>query len=205
MLSMTTATDDVLSPLTLTRPLWDDPLTAALYAARATHPFQERVSGARIVFSTGRENEEFSGLYYYRARYYAPSLHRFISEDPIDLAGGDPNLYLYTFNSPTNFTDPSGEIAPLLAACLAGGLTNVGIDLLLSGRKVDLSTLLSDAALGCVEGVLGFGVSKLFKAAKLALAARTARGKAEIVQRAMSRAEVEATQRTGLLRGGKEG
>jgi RHS repeat-associated protein len=33
---------------------------------------------------TGRENDG-TGLYYYRARYYSPELQRFISEDPINL------------------------------------------------------------------------------------------------------------------------
>ncbi len=35
---------------------------------------------------TGRENDG-TGLYYYRARYYSPVLKRFISEDPIGLLG----------------------------------------------------------------------------------------------------------------------
>ena len=37
---------------------------------------------------TGREDDG-TGLYYYRARYYHPALQRFISEDPIGFAGGD--------------------------------------------------------------------------------------------------------------------
>jgi RHS repeat-associated protein len=56
---------------------------------------------------TGREHDG-TGLVYYRARYYSPVIQRFISEDPIGFAGGDANLYAYVFNSPTNFTDPSG-------------------------------------------------------------------------------------------------
>ncbi|MGD9853156.1 MAG: RHS repeat-associated core domain-containing protein [Nitrospirales bacterium] len=56
---------------------------------------------------TGRE-QDGTGLFYYRARYYSPLLQRFISEDPIGFAGGDLNLYAYVFNSPTNFRDPSG-------------------------------------------------------------------------------------------------
>jgi RHS repeat-associated protein len=56
----------------------------------------------------GRENDGATGLHYYRARYYSPALQRFISEDPIGFAGGDTNLYVYVFNSPTNYTDPSG-------------------------------------------------------------------------------------------------
>jgi RHS repeat-associated protein len=56
---------------------------------------------------TGRENDG-TGLYYYRARYYSPALQRFISEDPIRFAGGDVNLYAYVRNDPMNYTDPSG-------------------------------------------------------------------------------------------------
>jgi RHS repeat-associated protein len=41
---------------------------------------------------TGRENDSVGELYFYRARYYHPRLHRFISEDPIGFAGGDLNL-----------------------------------------------------------------------------------------------------------------
>jgi RHS repeat-associated protein len=60
-----------------------------------------------------RENDG-TGLYYYRARYYNLVLQRFISEDPIGLNGGDVNLYGYTGNSPTNFTDPSGKSNPVI-------------------------------------------------------------------------------------------
>ena len=56
---------------------------------------------------TGRENDN-TGLYYYRARYYSPELKRFISEDPIGLAGGDVNLYGYVGNNPVNQTDSMG-------------------------------------------------------------------------------------------------
>lgn len=48
-----------------------------------------------------------SGLYFVRGRYYDPALGRFISEDPIGLAGG-MNTYSYAGNDPNNFTDPTG-------------------------------------------------------------------------------------------------
>ena len=52
-------------------------------------------------------------MHYYRARYYNPTIGRFISEDPIGLAGGI-NLYAYTYDSPTNLTDPMGLEPPAL-------------------------------------------------------------------------------------------
>ena len=42
------------------------------------------------------------------ARYYHPDLQRFISEDPIEFAGGDSNLYVYVANDPLGFIDPLG-------------------------------------------------------------------------------------------------
>ena len=56
---------------------------------------------------TGRRYDQESGLYYYRARYYNPSLGRFISADPIGY-DDQMNMYAYVANSPMNFTDPSG-------------------------------------------------------------------------------------------------
>jgi RHS repeat-associated protein len=66
---------------------------------------------------TGREQDSETGLDYYRARYYDAGNGRFISEDPIGFGAGDGNLTRYVGNSPTNFNDPSGEIAfiPILA------------------------------------------------------------------------------------------
>ena len=77
-----------------------------------TNPFQY----------TGRENDG-TGLYFYRARYYHPQLQRFISEDPI-LSAGNPDIpylapsllddpkmlhaYAYAVNNPLRFTDLSG-------------------------------------------------------------------------------------------------
>jgi RHS repeat-associated protein len=58
---------------------------------------------------TGRDNDRTS-LYYYRARYYAPSIGRFISEDPLDGDEG-ANLYAYARNDPTDFRDPLGLCA----------------------------------------------------------------------------------------------
>lgn len=106
---------------------------------------------------TGRENDS-DGLYYYRARYYHPVFSRFISEDPIGFAGGDPNLYRYAADSPTNFGDPSGQIVPWLAACAVGAAFQVGIDLALNamaGRKNGVRGALGSAASGCIGSIVG--------------------------------------------------
>jgi RHS repeat-associated protein len=54
---------------------------------------------------TGRENDA-TGLYFNRARYYNPTLQRFISEDPVGFGGGDTDFYTYAGDSPTNLIDP---------------------------------------------------------------------------------------------------
>ncbi len=56
---------------------------------------------------TGRENDG-TGLYFYRARYYSPTFQRFVSQDPIGFRGGDANVYAYARNAPTVWNDPIG-------------------------------------------------------------------------------------------------
>jgi RHS repeat-associated protein len=55
---------------------------------------------------TGRENDA-TNLYYYRARFHSPRLQRFLSEDPLGLAGGI-NSFAYAQNQPTVYVDRLG-------------------------------------------------------------------------------------------------
>jgi RHS repeat-associated protein len=59
----------------------------------------------------GKELDESTGLYYYGARYYDPSLSIWMSVDP--LAEEFPNFspYNYTMNNPINMVDPDGRAA----------------------------------------------------------------------------------------------
>ena len=57
---------------------------------------------------TGREPDA-TGLIYYRARYYDPTLGRFISRDPAGMPDGI-NRYAYVENDPVNLIDPSGLV-----------------------------------------------------------------------------------------------
>jgi RHS repeat-associated protein len=127
--------------------------------ASNTNPFQ----------FTSREKDG-SGLYYYRARYYHPELQRFISEDPIGLAAGDPNLFAYVYNNPTNFVDPSGEFVPVAAVagalCATGAVAGAAAHHSLAGRKSTFVGFLAGAAAGCAAGVaLGWGIGIALEAA----------------------------------------
>lgn len=60
---------------------------------------------------TGEEYGAETGLVYLRARYYDPTLGRFISPDPFLGRLAEPitqNRYVYVKNNPLGFTDPSG-------------------------------------------------------------------------------------------------
>lgn len=64
-------------------------------------------SNANSTQYAGRENDG-SGLYYYRNRYYSPQTSRFISEDSIDRTNGSVNAYAYVRGNPLSFIDPLG-------------------------------------------------------------------------------------------------
>ena len=57
---------------------------------------------------TGRESDAETGLYYYRARYYDPTVGRFVSSDPIGFGGMTSNFYAYVANDPQDSWDPLG-------------------------------------------------------------------------------------------------
>ncbi len=61
---------------------------------------------------TGQAQEAAIGLYYYGARWYDPSLNRFISADTMVPSPGNPqslNRYAYTLGNPLRFVDPTGH------------------------------------------------------------------------------------------------
>ena len=78
-------------------------------ATYAYEPFGRTVATGTSTNSlgyTGREGDA-TGLSYYRARYYSPALHRFISQDPVGFSGGI-NFYAYVGNNPGVWIDPFG-------------------------------------------------------------------------------------------------
>jgi len=84
--------------------------TGAIQSRFTYEPYgQTMPSGAasdNSVQYTGRENDD-TGLYYYRARYYDPAKGRFTQTDPIGLAGGI-NTFAYVGGNPVSYKDPRG-------------------------------------------------------------------------------------------------
>ncbi len=59
-------------------------------------------------YYAGHQLDAFTGQYYADARWYDPTTHQFTTPDPTGLGAGDPNLYRYVGNDPTDMVDPSG-------------------------------------------------------------------------------------------------
>jgi len=101
-------------------------LTDASGALNTTYTYEPfgnvTISGAAnaIPFQfTGRENDG-TGLYFYRARYYSPTLQRFIAQDPIELRGG-VNLYAAMSDDPIDHSDPLGLFWLVFPVAPGGG------------------------------------------------------------------------------------
>ncbi|WP_161487801.1 RHS repeat-associated core domain-containing protein, partial [Rhodanobacter sp. FW104-R8] len=157
---------------------------------------------------TGHVNDPDTGLVYMQARYYDPSVGRFLSVDPARPAAGNSfnfNRYDYANNNPINHTDPDGRCADGLtcdqmvqsygkwAAANPAQADKIGRTVGVPG----VSAMLMASGVGDVVAVVK-GAATLDKVLSNS-------PKAEIVQRAMSKAELKATQDTGLIRGGRPG
>jgi RHS repeat-associated protein len=71
--------------------------------------FLSRIEGVANDYTfTGRQSDQESGLYYFRARMYDPAIGRFNGSDPFDSNSGR-SLYAYVDNTPTAATDPLGR------------------------------------------------------------------------------------------------
>lgn len=70
---------------------------------------QTAVAGEQPADSLGytAREDDGTGLYFYRARYYDPVMKRFVQSDPIGLAGG-VNTYAYVGGDPLGYVDPLG-------------------------------------------------------------------------------------------------
>jgi RHS repeat-associated protein len=116
---------------------------------------QSQSGGDRFKFA-GREWQSEVGLYNNRGRFYDPTTGRFLSEDPLQFAAGDPNLYRYVFNGPTVGTDPTG----LLDSVSISVAQNPGLAGVLAETGVAGKGLLAVGG----GGTVGLGVGLAYKA-----------------------------------------
>ena len=75
------------------------------YSAFGETIISEETTPNRLRYNAQTE-DELTGLYYLRARYYAPNIGRFTQEDVIYIDG--LNLYAYCNSNPVMYSDPSG-------------------------------------------------------------------------------------------------
>jgi choice-of-anchor C domain-containing protein len=75
---------------------------------------------------TGRESFAYEGLYNYRSRNLDSATGRFLTNDPIGFLGNDANLSRYAFNTPLQYTDPSGKTVVVAYALLTSTSLNDG-------------------------------------------------------------------------------
>ncbi len=132
----------------------------------AYRPYGERIrkedGDTNELWYTGKPHEEAMGLSYFGARWYDPTIGRFMAIDPVEVREGDIhnfNRYAYANNNPYKFVDPDGrealygvsrDLAALqgrdMAAFDAGQekVTRV----MLGGLAVIAATIISEGTLG---------------------------------------------------------
>jgi RHS repeat-associated protein len=130
-----------------------------------------------------------SGRYSW-ARYYHPTLQRFLSEGPIGFGGGDPNLYAYVGNMPTVYGDPLGLFADVL---LDVGFIAYDLGRLVLGGRKELAENFTALSLDVVGAVVPFatGLGPTYRTARAGVKIGWSSGS---VQKAAKALEAGATE-----------
>ena len=107
----------------------------------------------------GRPIDPETGLMYFRNRYYDPEMGRFISTDPYGYIDG-PSSYQYGLNSPSNYSDPTGEFVAI--AALGGALSvSMGyIASLITDEPYTGTDFMADFAAGAIGAGVAFKLAK---------------------------------------------
>jgi len=164
---------------------------------------------------TAKELESDFAWQLHQDRWLIVSIGRWNAEDPIWVYGGDANLYGYVRNSPTNFTDPTGQqlTAELLRQELTGAADPAGALAGLYRQQLQLSLQVRAARnANAMDRSLGRDQPANDPRLQQQLAQLTARIRElerrlapEVVARALSEAGQEPQLRALLRPGGYEG
>lgn len=82
-------------------------LSPTLFGGQVDKGLEKKTGYQLNVRFPGQFEDVETGLYYNHWRYYDKNTGRYISADPLGLAGGD-NVYAYVNAAPTHFVDPPG-------------------------------------------------------------------------------------------------
>lgn len=110
---------------------------------------------------TSHRNLTDAGVYHAGARFYNPQLGIFVSADKVQ----GPNRYMYGMGNPALYTDPSGNIVPLIiAAVIIGGASfgaGFGVGYEHSSQVAQYGSVQDPAAVvgaGIAGGAAGAGI-----------------------------------------------
>jgi RHS repeat-associated protein len=118
--------------------------SGAISGNAAYDPFGNLVAGSTLTTATrwqGSYQDDSSGLYYVIARWYAPSLGRFVSEDALTADAKTPqarNPYVYGAGDPVDKSDPTGQCSGPGGECFPEPLpcttTSCSLNIATAGR-----------------------------------------------------------------------
>jgi len=97
-------------------------------------PYGEELLGERQLFGvrsgyTGHRDDPETGLTYMGARYYSPTLGRFMGVDPAGVSESNLhsfNRYAYSYNNPYRYVDPDGRAGVAAAEIFVMSVLGVG-------------------------------------------------------------------------------
>ena len=84
-----------------------DPITNSVYKENNCDIFGGGLTEDIPYAYRGKRYDPLTNLIYFGKRFYDPSLHRWVSPDPLGSVD-DENLYQYVFNNPIKYCDPTG-------------------------------------------------------------------------------------------------
>ncbi len=119
---------------------------------------------------SGERFDPESGFYHLRARYYVPEQGRFLTQDTFPGQVSNPislHRYLYAFDNPITYDDPSGLISSFLVrqmitSAVANTLITAAVGFW-QGRTPEqfAADVIIGATVGALTGAVGFGVNQI--------------------------------------------